>query len=92
MYRVNGSLCKPVVSRDELNIGKFFGNRINLLPSDSLILMPKVSMAKMPEDRSKRRLLLLLHASLVLTIPIFMVVGYLLKRQLLPLLGGGQDG
>jgi len=35
---------------------------------------------------------LLLHASLVLTIPIFMVVGYLLKRQLLPLLGGGQDG
>lgn len=35
---------------------------------------------------------LLLHASLLLTIPIFMVVGYLLKRQLLPLLGGGQDG
>ena len=35
---------------------------------------------------------LLLQACLLLTIPLFMVGGYLLKRQLLPLLGGGQDG
>jgi len=33
-----------------------------------------------------------LQVSVLLTIPVFMVAGYLLKRQLLPLLGGGQDG